>query len=232
MYILYVDLSNLLVILQSFREERGRSRRDYPSRSEDRSYHGRGSNPRSRHLWVGNIPHSLTESDVAHHFLHFGELESIAFQPGRSYAFINYRDEEDAYAAFKELQGFVIEGNPLRIEYTKGVSFVNLCLTFICYRVGTFYFVNLYYLPCSIKTMVIQLRAIVILQNIQNKCTQAPNPLHNQFHLTLCMSIYSKELVSLSFLALQDARENREYTCMISVFNELAFGSTFCFPIN
>ncbi|XP_047970125.1 flowering time control protein FPA isoform X1 [Salvia hispanica] len=103
----------------SFREGRGRPHRDYPSRSEDRSYHGRGSNPPSRHLWVGNLPHNLTESDVAHHFLHFGELESIAFQPGRSYAFINYINEEDAYAAFKELQGFGIEGNPLRIEYAK-----------------------------------------------------------------------------------------------------------------
>ncbi|XP_057796087.1 flowering time control protein FPA [Salvia miltiorrhiza] len=104
----------------SIREGRGRPRGDYPSRSEDRSYRGRGSNPPpSRHLWVGNLPHNLTESDVVHHFLHFGELESIAFQPGRSYAFINYRNEDDAYAAFKELQGFDIEGNPLRIEYAK-----------------------------------------------------------------------------------------------------------------
>lgn len=139
MDIFWVYLSDLLAfVIQSFRDERGRSRRDYPSRSEDKPYHGRGSNPRSRHLWVGNIPHSLTESDVAHHFLHFGELESIAFQPGRSYAFVNYRNEEDAYDAFKKLQGFVIEGNPLRIEYTKAVSFVNLYLSFLIYSVDAF----------------------------------------------------------------------------------------------
>lgn len=103
----------------SMREGRGRPRRDYPSRSEDKPYHGRGSNPPSRHLWVGNLPHNLTESDVAHYFLHFGELESVAFQPGRSYAFINYINEEDAFAAIKELQGFVIEGNALKIEFAK-----------------------------------------------------------------------------------------------------------------
>ncbi|XP_047947193.1 flowering time control protein FPA-like [Salvia hispanica] len=110
----------------SFREVRGRPRRDYPSRSEDRSYHRRESNPPSRHLWVGNLPHNLTESDVAHLFLHFGELESIAVQPGRSYAFINYISKEDAYDAFKELQGFDIEGNPLRLEYAKALSKLGL----------------------------------------------------------------------------------------------------------
>ncbi|KAI3465939.1 hypothetical protein Pfo_022602 [Paulownia fortunei] len=103
----------------SIREGRGRPRRDYPSRSEEKSHHGRGNNPPSRHLWVGNLPHNLTESALAHHFLQFGELESVAFQPGRSYAFINYRNEEEAFAAVKELQGFVIGGNPLRIEFAK-----------------------------------------------------------------------------------------------------------------
>lgn len=100
-------------------EGRGRSRRDYPSRSEEKSRSDRGNNPPSRHLWVGNISHSITERAFAHHFLQFGELESVAFQPGRSYAFVNYRNEEDAYAAMKELQGFSIGGNPLRVEFAK-----------------------------------------------------------------------------------------------------------------
>ncbi|KAL3631523.1 hypothetical protein CASFOL_024507 [Castilleja foliolosa] len=105
----------------SFREGRGRARwDDYPSRSEERkSHHGRSNNPPSRHLWIGNLSHSLTEKALAHHFLQFGDLEKIAFQPGRSYAFINYIDEEDAFAAVKELQGFVLGGNPIRIEFAK-----------------------------------------------------------------------------------------------------------------
>lgn len=100
-------------------EGRGRSRRDYPSRSEEKSRSDRGNNPPSRHLWVGNISHSLTERAFVNHFMNFGELESVAFQPGRSYAFVNYRSEEDAFAAIKELQGFAIGGNPLRIEFAK-----------------------------------------------------------------------------------------------------------------
>lgn len=143
-----MDSCNLLVDLQSLREGRGRPRRDYPSRSEDKPYHGRGNNRPSRHLWVGNLPHNLAESDVAHYFLHFGELESVAFQPGRSYAFINYINEEDAFAAIKELQGFVIEGNPLKIEFAmKAVSFVHLILTFLWYCVDAFYFVHIYCFP-------------------------------------------------------------------------------------
>lgn len=103
----------------SGREGRGRSRRDYPAKSEEKSQHGRGNNPPSRHLWVGNLSHNLTENALAHHFLKFGDLESLAFQPGRSYAFINYRNDEDAFLAVRELQGFVLAGNPLKIEFAK-----------------------------------------------------------------------------------------------------------------
>ncbi|KAG8364783.1 hypothetical protein BUALT_Bualt18G0034700 [Buddleja alternifolia] len=105
----------------SMRDIRGRPRRDYFARSEEKSQHGRGSNLPSRHLWVGNLSHNLTESALAHHFLQFGDLESVAFQPGRSYAFINYKHEEDAFAAVKALQGFVIGGNPLKIEFAKAL---------------------------------------------------------------------------------------------------------------
>lgn len=101
------------------REGRSRPHRDYPTRSEEKISHGRGNNPPSRHLWVGNLSHNLNESSLVHHFLQFGKLESIAFQPGRSYAFINYRNDEDAFAAIKVLQDYVVEGNPLRIEFAK-----------------------------------------------------------------------------------------------------------------
>ncbi|KAF3445150.1 hypothetical protein FNV43_RR14843 [Rhamnella rubrinervis] len=108
---------------------RDRFRRDYNSRIEDKSSSHSGSGrfssnsskfaPPSRHLWVGNLSHSISESDLTHHFLYFGELESVAFQPGRSYAFINFKREEDAIAAMETLQGFLVAGNPLRIEFAK-----------------------------------------------------------------------------------------------------------------
>lgn len=97
---------------------RDKFRREISSRSEEKGHHGR-SNPPSRHLWIGNLSHSLDENTLARQFLQFGELDSIAFQPGRSYAFVNFKNEDDAYAAIRELQGFSVAGNPLRIEFAK-----------------------------------------------------------------------------------------------------------------
>lgn len=97
-------------------------------RSEEKGRGGRSSAPPSRHLWVGNLSHTLTERMLSNHFRDFGELESVAFQPGRSYAFINFIDEGAAFAAFEGLQGFILAGNALRIEFTKAVSLVHPCL--------------------------------------------------------------------------------------------------------
>ncbi|KAM5580303.1 flowering time control protein FPA [Rosa sericea] len=86
-----------------------------------RRFDGKGGSkaPPSRHLWIGNLSHSITEDDLTRHFLQFGDLESVAFQPGRSYAFINFNREDDAIAAMEALQGFPVAGNPLRVEFTK-----------------------------------------------------------------------------------------------------------------
>lgn len=59
----------------------------------------------------------------------------MAFQPGRSYAFINFKEEEDAIHAMRSLQGFSVAGMPLKIEFAKAVSFVpsfSFVYTFIC----------------------------------------------------------------------------------------------------
>ncbi|XP_024959410.1 flowering time control protein FPA isoform X2 [Cynara cardunculus var. scolymus] len=103
----------------SLRGGRDRQRRDLPLRSEEKSHHGRSTAPPSRHLWVGNLSHTLTERALSNHFRQFGELESVAFQPGRSYAFINFIDDRAAFAALGALQGFILAGNALRIEFTK-----------------------------------------------------------------------------------------------------------------
>lgn len=94
------------------------------------SGHSNSSNPPSRHLWVGNLAHVVVERDLSRYFSQFGELDSIAFQPSRSYAFINFKRDEDAMAAMRELQGFSLGGNPIKIEFTKAVS---LAPTYIIY---------------------------------------------------------------------------------------------------
>ncbi|CAL1408016.1 unnamed protein product [Linum trigynum] len=78
-----------------------------------------GSHPPSRHLWVGNLSHNIEEYDLTRHFLEFGDLDKVSFHPGRSYAFINFKNDEDAIAAYKVLQGFPVDGLPLRIEFAK-----------------------------------------------------------------------------------------------------------------
>ncbi|KAM1657545.1 hypothetical protein ACFX1Q_045785 [Malus domestica] len=78
-----------------------------------------GKAPPSRNLWVGNLSHSTVEEDLVNPFLQFGELESVAFHPGRSYAFLKFKREDDAIAAMDSLQDLPVAGNPLRIEFTK-----------------------------------------------------------------------------------------------------------------
>ncbi|XP_023512616.1 flowering time control protein FPA-like [Cucurbita pepo subsp. pepo] len=100
---------------------RDRYRKDYTSRYDEKSQsgHSNSSNPPSRHLWVGNLSHAIVERDLSRYFSQFGELDRIAFQPNRSYAFINFRRDEDAMEAMRELQGFAIGGNPIKIEFAK-----------------------------------------------------------------------------------------------------------------
>ncbi|XP_058114648.1 flowering time control protein FPA [Magnolia sinica] len=99
---------------------RDRFRGEYLPRFEEKSHFGRKDAPPSRHLWVGNLSPHLTEPVLTEKFLRFGEIDSIAFPPGRSYAFVNFKKEEDAVIAMRGLQGFVLAGMPMKIEFTKG----------------------------------------------------------------------------------------------------------------
>nr|XP_017250848.1 PREDICTED: flowering time control protein FPA-like [Daucus carota subsp. sativus] len=104
----------------SGRGERERSRRDYVTRSDEWSHlGGRRNAPPSRHLWVGSLAHNLSEGTLRKHLQRFGELESVAFQPGRGYAFVNYKYKEDAFAAIRGLQGCFVAGDRLKIEFAK-----------------------------------------------------------------------------------------------------------------
>ncbi|KAG1364284.1 flowering time control protein FPA [Cocos nucifera] len=100
---------------------RDRSNDEYAPRSEEKERRtGWGVAPPSRHLWVGNLGPHVTRSTLLEHFLRFGEIENIAYIPGRSYAFVDYKKEEDAVIALRGLQGFNIDGMPLKIEFAKG----------------------------------------------------------------------------------------------------------------
>uniref|UniRef100_A0A0D6R8D5 RRM domain-containing protein n=1 Tax=Araucaria cunninghamii TaxID=56994 RepID=A0A0D6R8D5_ARACU len=76
----------------------------------------------SRNLWVGNVSQHVTETELAEQFSRFGEVENITVYSARNYAFINFRKEEDAVIAKRSLQGVVLGGLALRIEFAKGDS--------------------------------------------------------------------------------------------------------------
>ncbi|XP_038703100.1 flowering time control protein FPA-like [Tripterygium wilfordii] len=96
---------------------RERSRRNHQASPQEKSLGS--SNPPSRHLFVGNLAQNIVESDLTRYFLRFGELDSVAFLPGRSYAFINFQREEEGIAAMRALNGVPLAGNPLRVEFAK-----------------------------------------------------------------------------------------------------------------
>ncbi|XP_074583093.1 uncharacterized protein LOC141839280 [Curcuma longa] len=99
---------------------RDRTNSDHMPRLEEK---GRRSGwdvaPPSRHLWVGNLSRRVSQNNLYEHFLRFGDIDNIAYTPGRSYAFVNYKKEDDAIIAFKGLQGCIVAGSPLRIEFAK-----------------------------------------------------------------------------------------------------------------
>ncbi|KAL6592404.1 hypothetical protein ACP70R_049457 [Stipagrostis hirtigluma subsp. patula] len=95
----------------------GRDEYDQPP---PRRASGWGVAPPSRHLWVGGLAPGVTASDLSELFLRCGEVEGIARDPGRSFAFVSFLREEDAVAAVRELQGVRLGGAPVRIEFSKG----------------------------------------------------------------------------------------------------------------
>lgn len=107
---------------------RDRLNNEHTSRLEEKERRtGWGVAPPSRHLWVGNLSSHVTQNTLYEHFLRFGDIENIAYMPGRSYAFVNYKKEEDAVIALRGLQGSIVAGNSLRVEFAKGVSHENPC---------------------------------------------------------------------------------------------------------
>lgn len=102
------------------------------------------------------------ERDLTRHFSQFGELDSIAFQPSRSYAFINFKRDEEAMAAMRGLQGFALGGNPIRIEFAKAVSLARTSICYFLQILSLFPYLYssctslIYYITISLKTTTVR----------------------------------------------------------------------------
>ncbi|MCO5591116.1 hypothetical protein L7F22_045093 [Adiantum nelumboides] len=73
----------------------------------------------SRLLWVGNVAADASEALLIQTFAKYGAVDYVSAYPARSYAFIEFRDLEDAKEAKSGLQGKLIKGQSLRIEFAK-----------------------------------------------------------------------------------------------------------------
>ncbi|KAI3797972.1 hypothetical protein L1987_33237 [Smallanthus sonchifolius] len=70
-------------------------------------------------LWVGNLAANVTDSDLRSLFEKHGAVDSVTCYPSRSYAFVNMKRPEDAKRAKESLQGVVLCGGSLKIDFAK-----------------------------------------------------------------------------------------------------------------
>ncbi|CAN6725237.1 unnamed protein product [Malus baccata var. baccata] len=73
----------------------------------------------SNNLWVGNLVSDVTDSDLMDLFAQFGALDSVTTYSSRSYAFVFFKRVEDSAAAKEALQGALLRGNPVKIEFAR-----------------------------------------------------------------------------------------------------------------
>ncbi|KAJ7980678.1 Flowering time control protein FPA [Quillaja saponaria] len=73
----------------------------------------------SNNLWVGNLTSDVSDSDLMDLFAQYGALDSVTTYSSRSYAFVFFNRMEDAKAAKDSLQGTVVRGNTLKIEFAR-----------------------------------------------------------------------------------------------------------------
>jgi RNA recognition motif-containing protein len=73
----------------------------------------------SRILWVGNISNEVSENDLENEFGQFGKIESLRILHNRYCAFINFEEEEPAKRAKQSLNGAILGGQYIVVNFRK-----------------------------------------------------------------------------------------------------------------
>ena len=74
-------------------------------------------------LYVGKLPYSFREPDVAQLFERFGRLRKVTVQldpytgKNKGFAFVEFEDRRDAEDAFDKYDGFTVEGCRLKLDW-------------------------------------------------------------------------------------------------------------------
>jgi RNA recognition motif-containing protein len=73
----------------------------------------------SRNLWVGGVAEGVTEPMLYELFLPYGEFDSIVIMRQKNIAFVNLTSLTAAVAARQALQGAIMLGQPIKINFAK-----------------------------------------------------------------------------------------------------------------
>lgn len=98
----------------------------------------------SNNLWVGNLTPDVTEADLTGLFQKYGPVDSVTSYSARGFAFLYFKNINDAKEAKDALQGSFFHGNPLRIEFAKPVCFFVFMfnqMDFCCFFIDVYKFI-------------------------------------------------------------------------------------------
>ncbi|KAG6395502.1 hypothetical protein SASPL_146147 [Salvia splendens] len=76
-------------------------------------------NPPSNNLWIGNVSQDVSEAELKALFEKYGKIDSVTTYSARNYAFLQFKEMEEARSAKLALQGFYFHGSSLKIEFAK-----------------------------------------------------------------------------------------------------------------
>lgn len=90
-----------------------------PAKQGGGGHGGEESETFSSNLWIGNLSPNVTESDLTEVLSKYGDIVDLTSYSSRNFAFVYYKHVDNAKAAKTDLQGCVIKGNPIKIEFAK-----------------------------------------------------------------------------------------------------------------
>lgn len=108
--------------------DRGRYDRDY-SRPRKNRFVERGTEEDRKttcNIFIGNLPYSYTENDIADMFEQYGRLKRITVpldnrtRNNKGFAFVEYENRRDAEDAYDKYKGCILGGRAIRIDWDVG----------------------------------------------------------------------------------------------------------------
>ncbi|KAL7145503.1 hypothetical protein ABFS83_07G088900 [Erythranthe nasuta] len=78
-----------------------------------------GQHPPSNNLWIGNVAAEVSDAELKALLEMHGRVDSVTTYPSRNYAFVYFTEVDGAKSAKQGLQGHILRGHALKIEFAK-----------------------------------------------------------------------------------------------------------------